>query len=758
MINHRISIVLITALALYMSFFLIPKPTEMALIYLRDKKFDKAYEIYQQELVEGNESHFVFLPLVELKLHYGNIKNATTLMEAFVEKNPASIEAWRVLAKYYQYGQRYQDYLVAVEKIASLQPSKENLQTLASIYNFNGQYEKQIATLHELIETQEAEASDYLALANLLSSTGDFSKAFGFLVQMQALFPNNFQDENLELALHLFSKLNKATDHEMLALAMSHYKHEPSVEKAVRIAELFVTLQKHSLAHEILQVDEKKFSKEETFYSMLMQVQLKQGQNDFVLQSLLKTASQGNISSENAQMLTHLLMENEDIDRLEQLLPGMDLKLFSEETILDLSSLAISYEKPKLASFVLDFYERENALLSDVSKSMLLMASKERSNLEKLFGILEGTTLSKEERAFVLQNTLSIDDDFLVYHLGKELVLLASSKKEQLNRIAYTFIRLEKAQEGLKIFETLKPQLKNEAFRFAWALLSVSSDQKEQALSWLQTNPALLEPELLDLYFLSLTKDPCPLSLELAKRLYEQAPSVANQSYLAQEFLKGNHISQALDLYRKLAADPSFRSSYRYVLTIAVQKNLAQPEELHKALEIRLLEKQIGKEEKRNIAYLILELVKDKERAKQIFFALAQEPNADEQDIDATLYVSDLAKDKIILKWLIKKAKTKAGEKQIRYLERLRDHGQAQSAFEILEEKLTAPYPKNYLPLYTQIAIQIAKKNLVERALHLAFPYEKDHEILSSYAKIAYDYVSYPLAKNILSGTVPPPK
>ena len=202
-LRHCVVFVGLLVMGLAGGLALVARESELALIDLRDKEFDRALQRYEQRLAAGDLSVSVVIPLCQLYLQYGRIESAVALMERFVQENPANLDARRQLARYYQQSQRTEDYVRTLEQIVSAEPSRAILSELSDIYNFRGELTEQIRTLRTLTRLYPGEPQDLLDLAGLQAANGRLADAAVTLEKLVASRPGSATLDTVQFLMSL---------------------------------------------------------------------------------------------------------------------------------------------------------------------------------------------------------------------------------------------------------------------------------------------------------------------------------------------------------------------------------------------------------------------------------------------------------------------------------------------------------------------------------------------------------------------------
>ena len=234
--RHYIAFAVVVVLGLAGSLMVMANGSELALIRFRDREFDEALQQYEAQLRQGDLSAGVVMPLCQLYLQYGRVDAAVALMERFVATHPRDIQAHLELAKYYQYAQRSEDYVVLLEKVVRLSPSEDTLRRLSDIYNFRGQVDAQITVLQQLIRMYPGESEDVLALAHLQAAQGALAAAASTLATLHDTYPAAATPVTMQFFVSVL--LDAGEPAQAAARAAAWLSRHPDPEVAVRFASL----------------------------------------------------------------------------------------------------------------------------------------------------------------------------------------------------------------------------------------------------------------------------------------------------------------------------------------------------------------------------------------------------------------------------------------------------------------------------------------------------------------------------------------
>lgn len=239
---HTVLIALLTAVIVGVAVLLIPQERDMAVLYYRDREFDEALARFQAELDKGDYSPSVVLPLANLYLQYGEVDAATDLMETYVERHPKDQEAIGLLATYYQYSRRFEDYLALMERLRQSGHAPEVLRTLSALYNERGEIAKQISVLLDLTGGKQAKPQEVIGLAHLMLATGRSAEAAALLDSFLGEHPDLRNAQTLDLLI--YARLAAGDSDGALLLARDATRNATDTTQAETFAAYFEDFRK----------------------------------------------------------------------------------------------------------------------------------------------------------------------------------------------------------------------------------------------------------------------------------------------------------------------------------------------------------------------------------------------------------------------------------------------------------------------------------------------------------------------------------
>jgi predicted Zn-dependent protease len=599
----------IAAIGLAVSFWLIPKGPEIALMHFRDRQYDMARRTYEQQLKSGSLSVSVVKPLTELYLEYGEVEQAVAVMERFVSQNPDNIQALRRLAKYYQYAQRPNEFLVTLEKITRLEVTEGDLRELSSIYNFVGQYDKQISTLKTLTERYPTRGQDFLDLANLQAAQGRAKEAVGTLKQFETRFPAAITAETAELLMSLMLDVDQGEA--ARARASAWLSEHPQPETVARFASLFHYKKEPALAWEILKPFEKIADSHPDLLAELVQVQIATGRAEPAFARLKALYEQRRLPDSSFESLIDLALERKDTELAFRAAQEKNLNLLPDWLLLNLAEMALASQRTDFAQEMVkklgdNFLKGRPVLAAEIA-----LARGDRTSAERWIAQAQQSDLSLEQSLALggLYGRLGRRQEALAL-----LARLASMKDVPdavFSDLAENYLQLGRAREGLALFDQLRSRRSSPNILAGWALLAASAGRANEVKVWLESVPQknLSDRLLRDLYYAASEAREPGLAVASAERLYNRRGGRAERLILANALVSAGRPQEALPHLRSLLpGGPEEVEAYSAALAGAVAKGAPVTEEARQFWTQQLTQPNLTVVRRREVVHALLEL------------------------------------------------------------------------------------------------------------------------------------------------------
>lgn len=529
---------------------LFPSEEERALMYIKDKEFSEALEIYEKLIQKGRLKPEPVKALTDLYVQYGEINRAIELLEQFIAENPEHLEARQQVGTYYQYAQRPGDYLRNLEEVINFAPSKEKLKELSDIYNFNGEYDKQIEVLKQLIGYPDPEPEYFVYTAHLLAGKDRIDEAIAILADYRQKFPAKITPDTLEFMMSLL--LSKHRQDEAFKWSKEWFDIHPWPQTALRIADIFSQKGQLDMALTLLESMEPNAKDDITFQVTLLQYQYNSGKSQDVFIKLKEFSSKGKLPQEAFPIFVDLSLNAKDLSFVTDESKRQDITLLPDDLLVRLIKQVTQNGDKEYLDFVLSQYDKIVLENRPLFTAELYYAG---NNLPK----------AKEWADIVLKTKeISIEENIrftdLLYRIDMkpeavdrinivETALNAQSRLLQERDyvlFAKNYINLEKTKDGLTFFEkhkSLEPEAESES---GWALLAANDNQHDQVKEWFLRQKRFDPVALEDLQRITAKTGDYDLAVLTAEKLYELFPGTIQELLLGRSLLHANRPSEAV--------------------------------------------------------------------------------------------------------------------------------------------------------------------------------------------------------------------
>ena len=582
MIRQLTWILPVILLAAGMSYLFIPKNQDLALVQFRSKEFYSAQATYLKEIEDGNDSVEVVRGLVELYIHYGEVDQAIELMRSYVKKHPSDISALQKLAKYYQYAQRYDDYIRTLEEIRELKPDVDVLRQLADLYNTLGRYQDQVTILQGIVNSAEAEPRDYLNLAQIGASLGQLNVA---VETLQALYEDTKGDVELD-AILLWVSLLAQTDQDKLAAqrALEWIVLKNNPDASAELAEALAFRSSQKVAYQFLIKAQERYPDNIAIEVQLAIAEAETGQKQSALARLKKVHAAGKLKENMLDMLVNLALDEKDYDTAFEISQTADPFLFARGTLVYVVETAVETGSVKVAQNIVHGRGEQFLEIAPVLGARLSLILGDRESAMKWAMVaLEREGLPLERRMALLQLLMDLErNDLARVYLVETLDREGDDVPDWvLSQVASLYWILDEIDPGRRYFQRLIDNGRETPPAYAgWAVLSAAAGREKEVLAWYEKqDPQQMQPYALqDLYFAAVDGKADKLSLAVAEdRFMIQADSVRRR-LLADALIRTGQAKQALPFLRELVQQPELEERTALIATYVTALRAAYAE------------------------------------------------------------------------------------------------------------------------------------------------------------------------------------
>ena len=554
---HYIVVFIIVACGLGVSVLLLPSSAEIALIRFKDKDFESARKSYESRLAAGDLSAAVVMPLSQLYLQYGEVNSAIQVMERYLAGHPADINAKQLLGKYYQFAQRPYEYQLNLETVVNENPTEDGLRELSGIYNFSAQFDKQIVTLEKLITLFPQKHTDFLDLANLQASQGQFTAAVRTLIQFESQHAQHVNPSTVQLLVSL--QLDAAMPKAAADRAIRWLKQHPNPQVAARFVALL-----HFKGHpvEAMAVIEPFIAQAEqtpALLAELVQIEIKTGREDAALARLMKMYEQRRLPTELFEPLIDLLLTRHDVAMAIEVARSTDLSQQPDWLIANLADEALANNRPDFVENVVSqigtgFFEPYPLVAAEWT-----FQRGDHSDLSRWLARAEAAELSPADELRLASLYTQSGRSSQAISLLSRLAASGQLPEDGLSDLASQYLEVGRSEEGAQFFDGLRRKRHSPKIDRGWVLLAAAAGREEEVLQWLRPRIGRLSRQALsDLYYTAEERKQRELAVLAAQQLYAGSPDRGSAYRLALAFFNAGRFADAARLTREfMTAGPS---------------------------------------------------------------------------------------------------------------------------------------------------------------------------------------------------------
>lgn len=621
-----------------------PSQTEKAYILYQDKQFEEAYAAYEKLWNQGNRSMSVTIPYSELLLQQGRVEDAVKVMEQFITAHQSKVGARKHLGKLYQYNQRQDAYLENLEAIYVMEPSPDILRELSRIYNYYGEYDKQIRILKELVNKFEVQEEDVRKLAYLHGSRGEYDLATLVFEKFFQEYPEKMSLTGARLFLSLLLDQDRGED--ALIMCQNFVQQFPE-EKESNAAELALSLLSRTAQKEALTLLlplEAKADKNDKLFAVLIEVKVANKLEKEAFAALEKRFFERELPPAVLENFVSLSQHMGTWPLQEILIEKTDMRDLPVELVVGFGPGMVENGAKKSAEKILKDIGSDFVKAHANVSLVLDLASGKRPRLSDVKSLIDNKQMPVRDKLMVAKLLKNVG----YQKHGSDLLLSISTKSDfesiELFELANLFMDLNFPRRGMLFFEEIQrdTHVKDRTqLNYAWALLAAASGKEKEVLEWLYSDSdenkdvSLLK----DIYFVSYRFRHPSLVLRFATDLYKRLPDDENREHLANAYLMNEKWADAIPFLQDLNnREKDVFDTYIYAVNrAALQDPDSYRVKLKGLIDEGLMEEDLTDDKKREFAFMLFEN-KYQVQAIGLFFELGKNAPANHPDVEQLVY------------------------------------------------------------------------------------------------------------------------
>jgi predicted Zn-dependent protease len=554
MIKNASIMMLMAVVTLAVSYLMIPRPREIALMQLKSKDFDTAQASYEAQLSEGDYSVSVVIPLSEVYIHKGDIDRAITLLEAFLDREPKHVTGlWR-LAQYFKEAQKPHGRARVLARMADVQPDQKILRTLANHHDLLVDDDGTASALARLVEMREATPGEYDRLARHQAAKGRFRQAEATLNAVRARHPKTTLPKSVELLVSL--KLDTGDTLGAVSVANDSLEEAKTPDLGQLLAAVFAENGRPDLALRVLRPQIERHPDNPDLVAAAAQYETRMGDTKAALRRVRKFARTRPLTEALAFDQVALLMAegapDTAFDALKRQNPARLPGWLVRTVLARALELGRTDLLAPLSKYLGDPYLAAHPVIA--AEIFAAMGNTSEAGIW-IEWAARNPSLPHRDRLVLarLYQNVGRPDDALA--LLRTLATEGGGDPNDVAGLADIYLAADRASDGLAIFENLRKTERTQRVDAAWARLAARSRRAAPVLRWMRRTSGIA-PEVLEDIARSAENNRQPaLALAAAERAHAIRPGASEARRLARAYAAMGQGEKAKSLFAVLIED-----------------------------------------------------------------------------------------------------------------------------------------------------------------------------------------------------------
>ncbi len=593
----------IVVLAIAVSWLLIPRDAEIGLMQLKERDFSDAQSHFEKLYEAGERSVSIAMPLADIYLYKGQVREALTILEEFVAAAPRNVRALKKLAQVQEEAREYGSYLATLGRLYELEPSPDMARLLADLHGYRGAPGKRADYLADVLETGLAEREDFVELALFRADEGRTAEAIAVLEELWQRLPDRFTGGVPELYVQLSLQENDGRTLVSDAAAAMQGRWQPAV--ANELVSSLLAEERYEMVVALLAPFEAPVQQNAALLQNLTIAELQTGRGDKAFARLFALFEAKVLPAGAHDSLVQLAIERGALDTATSAGAARPFARLPEGLLSDLIlTLALAGRGDLLARV-------DGELDTGIRARRPLMAAELALALDRPQEAAEWVG-RMEAGGYGLTATNLIRLARLEVRLGNvaaarrhldAIAALPEIPARTMPQLVNLYGQLGEEAVGLRLFERLVARTGQAEAIAGWARLAVVAASEEAIEDWLATTPSIGRELLIDLAGQALGARRINLALMLAERAHDTLQDAASRQVLTGALLSAGrndrvvallepHLEQAGPTERQLYVDALIAEgrgpeAYAYLESLQTEGRL-QPQLLARYVELAM--------------------------------------------------------------------------------------------------------------------------------------------------------------------------
>jgi len=602
--SNILVVLLVLAVGIGISLLLIPRGGELALQSFRDQDFEAARAGFEARFAAGDHGPGTVMPLAKLYMQEGNVVRAAELIEAYVAREPARIEARELLGKLYRDAQRLGDYLENLEEIAALRPTEDVYRELVGFYGFHGDYDRQVEALKRLVALRPDDRDAAVDLGKLLAVRGRHAEAAEVLASADDRADGAIDFDGRELLLSLLMDLGQGE--EAMRRAGRWLAGDPPAHAILALTGLMMEIGRPDLAHRLIEPFAARGAAEPVLALTLIDLQIADNRLEDARRALQDWWVSRPVDDAAVGRFVALAL-NAGLPRLAlEAARPRDPHLIPDWALVGLADAAFrqgdrAYLDQLVRGLGDGFLERQPLLGGEIALA--------RGDRDAAARWAERTAADPgaplAERLAGVHMLVRAERRDTAARLFAALPLAGGDVPDELlEDLGTLFADLDRVADGFRWFAARRTAKPSVAADLGWVRLAARAGDPAEVAAWLDAHPKLAEELLQDIASVAVERGAIGLALKAAERVFAAAPTPRSRLALGNALLASGRPADALPHLRALLGEdlPEVRGLY-----IAALDAAGAGEEMEAYLTQLLAAGTLDEAEADGLVYLLLD-------------------------------------------------------------------------------------------------------------------------------------------------------
>ena len=174
-------IALLHVFGLVGAFALLPDRLEKSAMMMRDTDYTGALQSMETLFNSGDRQRPMMMKLAQLNAEQGNTERMGEILKTYVKTYPDDLDGQLKLVAFYRDNYEQDKYLIAMNRLMQMQPSRETFVRLVQGYRIRGSYQDELDLIEKWKSSPFVEGDDLQRLGRLLLAAGKADDAIRIL-------------------------------------------------------------------------------------------------------------------------------------------------------------------------------------------------------------------------------------------------------------------------------------------------------------------------------------------------------------------------------------------------------------------------------------------------------------------------------------------------------------------------------------------------------------------------------------------------